>query len=178
MGVSFGLFNQIKCTWKQSASPVPAFGTFTIALASGYGLTAAGTTLLASGLLAAKVTGIAIGLGLRRRSRMKTYRHYRHGRDVSDNEVSNPELLFQSFEESDPAHCFRRYICDLETGELSEKISHKEINNLFLKMDYSKSASFEYDIAASLGKKLKSVKECEEIYDCPLSGEQLDQLFD
>ena len=44
----------------------PAFGTFTIALASGYGLTAAGTTLLASGLLAAKVTGIAIGLGLRR----------------------------------------------------------------------------------------------------------------
>ena len=190
---------------------VPAFGTFTIALASGYGLTAAGTTLLASGLLAAKVTGIAIGLGLRRvswpslnrnhwfillvansiassiviatinllqRSRMKTYRHYRHGRDVSDNEVSNPELLFQSFEESDPAHCFRRYICDLETGELSEKISHKAINNLFLKMDYSKSASFEYDIAAKLGQKLKSVKECEEIYDCPLSGEQLDKLFD
>ena len=117
-------------------------------------------------------------INLLQRSRMKTYRHYRHGRDVSDNEVNNPELLFQSFEQSDPAHCFRRYICDLETGELSEKISHKAINNLFLKMDYSKSASFEYDIAAKLGKKLKSVKECEEIYDCPLSGEQLDKLFD
>ena len=44
----------------------PAFGTFAITFASGAGLTAAGTTLLASGLLAAKVTGIAIGLGLRR----------------------------------------------------------------------------------------------------------------
>ena len=55
---------------------VPAFGTFTIALASGYGLTAAGTTLLASGLLAAKVTGIAIGLGLRRVSWLSSNRNH------------------------------------------------------------------------------------------------------
>ena len=55
---------------------VPALGTFTIALASGYGLTAAGTTLLASGLLAAKVTGIAIGLGLRRVSKLSMNRKH------------------------------------------------------------------------------------------------------
>lgn len=94
-----------------------------------------------------------------------------------DNEINEAEMLFRQFEKDDPAHCFRRYVCDLATGKLNEKPSHTSINNLFLKFDQSKSAIFEYEVASKIGHKLKSLKECEEIYDCPLTGQQLDQIF-
>lgn len=178
----------------------PTLSTIELAI-GGLTLSATATTALAAGLVGAKVLGVAVGAGLGSRgssrggysSRGRSYggrsyggrsygsRSYsrgRYGRDVSDNEVNEPELLFRSFEESDPAHCFRRYICDLATGELNENPSHQVIRNLFLKFDHSKSATFEYEVAATVGHKLKSIKQCEELYDCHLTGNQLDKLFD
>ena len=60
---------------------------------------------------------------------------------------------------------------------MNEKVSHQAINNIFLEVNYSKSATYEYEVAFTFGQKLKSIKECEAIYDCPLSGQQLDKLF-
>jgi len=96
---------------------------------------------------------------------------------VLDNEVDDADILFRQFENDDPAHCFRRYVCDLATGKLNEKPSHTSINNLFLKFDQSKSAKFEYEVASKFGQMFKNLKQCEEIYDCPLTGQQLDQIF-
>ena len=60
---------------------------------------------------------------------------------------------------------------------MNVKASHQTINNLFIDLEQSKSATYEYDVAFKFGQKLKSIKECEAIYDCPLSGQQLDKLF-
>merc|ERR1712244_41848 len=137
---------------------VPALSTFGIAI-GGLTLTAAQTTAIGAGLLGAKLLGVGIGAGLASRGRSrgrsysrksyrksyshgKSYSHKRHGRDVSGNEISEPEYLFRSFEVSDPAHCFRRYICDLATGQMNENITHQAIKNLFFSFDYSKSATF------------------------------------
>ena len=108
----------------------------------------------------------------------RSYGRGRYGRDVSENEIIQPELVFRHLEESDPAHCFRRYMCDLATGKLHENPSHTTIKNLFLKFDHSKSASYEYQVAFKFGKNLKSIEDCEGIYDCELTGQQLDKLFD
>ena len=99
------------------------------------------------------------------------------GRSVSDNEIDEVEFLFRQFEKDDPAHCFRRYVCDLATGKLNEKPSHTSINKLVQKVVQSKSATFEYGVAYKFGKSFKNLKQCEEIYDCPLTGQQLDQIF-
>jgi len=173
---------------------VPVLSTIELAI-GGLTLTAAQTSLLGAGLLGAKLLGVGVGAGLasRGRSRGRSYsrgsrRSYsrgrssygrkRYGRDVSDNEVNQPELLFHSFEVSDPAHCFRRYICDLATGQLNGKPGHQVINNLFLNFDQTKSATFEYEVAFKFGQKLRSIQECEATYDCPLTGQQLDKLFE
>ena len=99
------------------------------------------------------------------------------GRSVSDNEIGDVDQVFQQYENEDPAHCFRRYVCDLATGKLHEMSSHDAINNLFLHFDQSKSAKFEYDVAFKFGHLVKDIKQCEEMYDCPLTGQQLDKLF-
>jgi len=153
---------------------VPALSTFGIVI-GGLTLTAAQTTLLGAGLLGAKLLGVGIGAKLYSRG---FFSRKRHGRDVSGNEINEPEYLFRSFEVSDPAHCFRRYICDLATGQMNENISHQAIKNLFLSFDYSKSATFEYEVAFKFGQKLRSIQECEATYDCPLAGQQLDKLFE
>merc|ERR1712154_384044 len=166
---------------------VPVLSTIELAI-GGLTLTAAQTTLLGAGLLGAKLLGVGVGAGLASRGRSrgrsysrgsrKSYSRKRYGRDVSDNEVNQPELLFHSFEVSYPAHCFRRYICDLATGELNGKPGHQVINNLFLNFDQTKSATFEYEVAFKFGQKLRSIQECEATYDCPLNGQQLDKLFE
>jgi hypothetical protein len=174
---------------------VPALATVELVI-GGTTITAGATTVLAAGLVGAKILGLGLGLGLASKvrgrssgrshyssrrsdsSRGSSYGHRRWGRDVSDNEVNEPELLFRSFEESDPAHCFRRYVCDLATGQLHENPSHQAINNIFLQFDYSKSSTFEYEVAFKFGQKLKSIKECEAIYDCPITGYQMDKLFE
>jgi len=61
---------------------------------------------------------------------------------------------------------------------MRENISHQAIKNLFFSFDYSKSATFEYEVAFKFGQKLRSIQECEATYDCPLAGQQLDKLFE
>jgi len=150
----------------------PALGTIAI---PALGLTASGTTTLVAGLAIYKLLGLTIVTQGPKIIKAKKRLLSRLGRSVSDNEIS--ETIFQQYEKEDPAHCFRRYVCDLATGKLNEETSHAAINNLFLHFDQSKSAKFEYDVAFKFGHLVKDIKQCEEMYDCPLTGQQLDKLF-
>ncbi len=105
------------------------------------------------------------------------YKRRRYGRDVSRIEVDESERLFQYFEKTDPAHCYRRYICALASKQLHENPGHTIINNLTSNFKHTKSATFEYDIAAKIGHKFRSIDMCEEIYDCPITSKAMDKLF-
>ena len=89
------------------------------------------------------------------------------------------EAVFRQLEETDPAHCFRRYVCDLSTGLLDENNSdHLAILNLVSdSLTNTSSVAFEYGIAASVGKRFSSLDVCEEMYDCPVTGKFLDQMI-
>ena len=108
--------------------------------------------------------------------------HRRGKRDVGGNDVDlvakESEAVFRQLEETDPAHCFRRYVCDLSTGLLDENNSdHLAILNLVSESFTNRSVAFEYRIAASVGKKFGSLDVCEEMYDCPVTGKYLDQMI-
>jgi len=100
--------------------------------------------------------------------------------DETDLEIlqKEAEAIFTQLDESDPAHCFRRYICELSTGNM-ENVS--EEHNSFLHLVSQPlavhSKAFEYRIASSIGSKTKSTETCQQLYQCPLSGSEIDKIF-
>ena len=87
-------------------------------------------------------------------------------------------MVFRQLEEMDPAHCFRRYVCDLSTGGMKNVTTeHLSILNLVAQPFTEKSNGFEYTIASSLGKRFGSVEVCEAMYNCDMSGQQITQLL-
>ena len=89
------------------------------------------------------------------------------------------EAVFRQLEETDPAHCFRRYVCGLSSGLLDANNSdHVAILNLISNATTTtKSLSFEYGIAASVGETFGSLDVCEKMYDCPMTGKDMDFLL-
>ena len=86
--------------------------------------------------------------------------------------------MFRQLEETDPAHCFRRYVCDLSTGKLTNATAdHMSILNLVAQPFTKKSIGFEYNVASSLGQTFGSIDVCESMYNCPLSGQAITQLL-
>ena len=77
---------------------------------------------------------------------------------------------------TEPAQCYRRLICDLATGTMP-KSENDVIVSLFNKEASIESPKFEFATAAKLGKQVKNVQVCEVRYSCPLSGEQIQNLF-
>ena len=87
-------------------------------------------------------------------------------------------MAFRQLEEMDPAHCFRRYVCDLSTGGMKNvSTDHLSILNLVAQPFTEKSNAFEYTIAESLGQRFRSIELCEATYNCAWSGHQITQLF-
>ena len=87
-------------------------------------------------------------------------------------------MIFRQLDESDPAHCFRRYICELSTGELENvPQDHIAILNLVAEPVAVQSTAYEYRIASLIGNKTKSRESCQELYQCPMSGDEIDKLF-
>ena len=87
-------------------------------------------------------------------------------------------MVFRQLEEMDPAHCFRRYVCDLSTGGMKNvSTDHLSILNLVAQPFTEKSNGFEYTIAESLGQRFGSIELCEATYNCALSGHQITQLL-
>ena len=88
------------------------------------------------------------------------------------------EAVFRQLEETDPAHCFRRYICGLSTGLLNENNDdHLAILNLTSNPSTNKTVTFEYGIAASVGRTFGRLDICEEMYGCPLTVKEMDHMI-
>ena len=88
------------------------------------------------------------------------------------------ELIFRQLDETDPAHCFRRYICELSSGQLQNvPEDHLTILNLVAKPLAIKSKAYEYFIAASIGQKFGNPEVCQDLYECPNTGSDIDKLF-
>lgn len=86
--------------------------------------------------------------------------------------------MFRQLEATDPAHCFRRYICDLSTGMLQNVTTDQlAILNLVAQPFAEKSSGFEYGVASSLGKTFARIDVCEALYNCPLTGQEIGQLL-
>lgn len=80
-------------------------------------------------------------------------------------------------ERSESQQCFRRLICTLATGSM--KPTQFDIIPKFLtrKEVSVESPEFEYASAAKLGGKVKNVQTCELRYSCPLTSEEITNLF-
>ena len=100
--------------------------------------------------------------------------------DETDLEIlqKEAEAIFTQLDESDPAHCFRRYICELSTDEMKNvSEEHKSFLNLVSQPLAVHSKAFEYRIASTIGSKTKSTETCQQLYQCPLSGSEIDKIF-
>ena len=89
------------------------------------------------------------------------------------------EAIFRQLDETDPAHCFRRYICELSSGKIQDvPEDHMAILNLVAQPLAIQSKSYEYRIASTVGLKFNNPEICQELYECPLSGSEIDKLFE
>ena len=129
---------------------------------------AIGSTALISGsglLVAAGVLGLkAIAISSVLNSRSK-----RSADEESD-------LAFVPIAATEPAACYKRFICDLATGT-QPKSENDVILALFNKPTSAASPKFAFAEAATLGKISRQVRTCEVRYSCPLSGAQNTKLF-
>ena len=86
------------------------------------------------------------------------------------------DLAFVPIAVSEPAQCYKRFICDLATGAMPQS-ENDVILTLFNKPTSAESPKFAFASAAALGKSLRQVQACEVRYSCPLSGAQIQKLF-
>lgn len=86
------------------------------------------------------------------------------------------DLAFVPIAVSEPAQCYKRFICDLATGAMPQS-ENDVILTLFNKPTFAESPKFAFASAAALGKSLRQVQACEVQYSCPLSGAQIQKLF-
>jgi hypothetical protein len=125
------------------------------ALVSGTGL------LLGAGLVGLKVLAVASVLGSANRGKRST--------DESD-------LAFIPIAVSEPEACYKRFICDLATGSMPQS-ENDVIISLFNKPVSADSPKAAFQQAAVFGKVSRQVRQCEVRYSCPLSGAQIQKLF-
>jgi len=95
----------------------------------------------------------------------------------SAKDESQSEATFAFLSQSEPQACYHRLICDLASGGLPAS-DNDVILSVFNEEVPATSTKFEYAIAAQVGKALKNVQACEVRYSCPLTGSQINKLFD
>ena len=134
-------------------------GTHAILAGGTAGAVAPAAAVLGAGILLKAAALLAINQGLVKRS----------AGDETD-------FAFAAISAAEPAGCVRRLICDLATGAMPQS-ENDVILNLFGDQTPATSPKFDFQVAASLGKQLKSVEACEVRYSCPLSGQQIQKLF-
>ena len=88
------------------------------------------------------------------------------------------EVIFRQLDETDPARCFRRYICELSSGKIQDvPEDHLAILNLVAQPIAIQGKSYEYRIASSIGFTSNNPDVCQQLYECALSGSEIDKLF-
>lgn len=153
-GTSLGLTGSAVGTGLSLGGTLNGAAIGSTALISGSGL------LVAAGVLGLKA--IAISSVLNSRSK-------RSADEESD-------LAFVPIAATEPAACYKRFICDLATGT-QPKSENDVILALFNKPTSAASPKFAFAEAATLGKISRQVRTCEVRYSCPLSGAQISKLF-
>jgi len=86
------------------------------------------------------------------------------------------DLAFVPIAVSEPEACYKRFICDLATGAMPQS-ENDVILTLFNKPTAADSPKAAFAQAALLGKVSRQVQQCEVRYSCPLSGQQIQKLF-
>lgn len=76
------------------------------------------------------------------------------------------DAIFTTIAAAEPASCVKQLICDIATGQNPSE--NDVILSLFNNDTPVTSPKFDFAIAATLGKQLKSVEACELRYTCPV----------
>merc|ERR1711981_1553083 len=117
-------------------------------------------------------SSVGTGLGLKALAVASVLGNSR-GKRSTDEES---DLAFVPIAATEPAACYKRFICDLATGSVP-KSENDVILALFNKPTSADSPKFAFAEAATLGKISRQVRTCEVRYSCPLSGAQISKLF-
>lgn len=80
--------------------------------------------------------------------------------------ADDTDAIFTTIAAAEPASCVKQLICDLATGQ--QPSENDIILSLFNNDTPVTSPKFDFAIAATLGKQLKSVEACELRYTCPV----------
>ena len=163
------------------ALAIPASGSLELLFTTtnAAGATIGTTTLLSStaatGLFAAVGIVKVIGLGLLLADAARSKRSIEVGPKTLGIESS-----FSIVSQVEPAQCIRRLICDVASGQLPAEEADEVILAPFqasvADADVS-SQSFDYLVAAQNGRTFGSLEKCELRYSCPLSAQQLRDIF-
>ena len=86
----------------------------------------------------------------------------------------NDDAAFAVLANSEPAQCYRRLICDMAAGAISDD---DHILALFNNEVDVTSPKFEFATAAKVGKIVKNYQYCEIRYTCPLNTSEIQKLF-
>ena len=90
--------------------------------------------------------------------------------------------MFELMTNTDPEDCYRRWICDVATGDQSFSDMHPFLNfvdddeDLFVP-DRFKKYSEQLKSARRLGEDAENHQVCEETFQCPFTGERLTELM-
>merc|ERR1712141_156452 len=135
--------------------------TGTGALITGTG----GTHVLLAGGTAGAVAPVAAVAGaailLKAAALLHLSQQSRKKRSAEENDA-----IFTTIAAAEPASCVKQLICDIATG--TKPSENDIILSLFENETPVTSPKFDFAVAASLGKQLKSVEACELRYTCPV----------
>merc|ERR1712072_919054 len=135
--------------------------TGTGALITGTG----GTHVLLAGGTAGAVAPVAAVAGaailLKAAALLHLSQQSRKKRSAEENDA-----IFTTIAAAEPASCVKQLICDIATG--TKPSENDVILSLFNEDTPVSSPKFDFAIAATLGKQLKSVEACELRYTCPV----------
>jgi len=163
----------------ESTDPIWVVGASTTVSLGGL---VAGALLLKAG--AAAIFGL-VSLAANRRGGRRGYRGKREiseGLEIDEIDLEvlqkEAEVIFSQLDETDPARCFRRYICELSSGKIQDvPEDHVAILNLVAQPIAIQGKSYEYRIASSIGFASHDSDICQQLYECALSGSEIDKLF-
>jgi hypothetical protein len=138
-----------------------SIATGTGALITGTG----GTHVLLAGGTAGAVAPVAAVAGaailLKAAALLHLSQQSRKKRSAEENDA-----IFTTIAAAEPASCVKQLICDIATG--TKPSENDVILSLFNNDTPVSSPKFDFAIAATLGKQLKSVEACELRYTCPV----------
>merc|ERR1712172_279514 len=124
-----------------------------------------GTHVLLAGGTAGAVAPVAAVAGaailLKAAALLHLSQQSRKKRSAEENDA-----IFTTIAAAEPASCVKQLICDIATG--TKPSENDVILSLFNNDTPVSSPKFDFAIAATLGKQLKSVEACELRYTCPV----------